>query len=62
MKKVDYEKLAFWKGKKQTEEQKQKKIQKIIARKNAYLSYKEKGGHLKWNDFQKEFYKHDSNS
>lgn len=56
MKKVSYEKLAYWKGKKNTPEQKQLKLQKMYNRRNAYLQYKEDGGKLKWNDFQKEFY------
>lgn len=53
MKDVPYEKLAYWKGKKQSFEQKQKKIMKLHERCSAYLEYKANGGLLKWNDFQK---------
>jgi len=55
MKNVPYEKLAYWKGKKQSFEQKQKKIMKMYERRNAYLEYKANGGLLKWNEFQKYY-------
>lgn len=53
MKTVSKDKLTYWKGKKQTDEQKQKKIQKMHERRAAYLEYKANGGELKWNEFQK---------
>jgi hypothetical protein len=56
MKQVPYEKLAFWKGKKQTEEQKAKKTLKIKMRRDEYQKYKLIGGTLKWNEWQKSFY------
>lgn len=57
MKAVDYATLAYWKGKKQTEEQKSKKINKIRARRDAYLQYRNEGGALTWNEFQKKYFK-----
>ena len=55
MKKVPKDKLAYWKGKKQTDEQKQNKVKKIKERRDAYLLYKANGGELKWNDFQRHW-------
>ena len=56
MKDVPYDKLAFWKGKKQTEEQKLKKSMKTKERSEAYRKYKAEGGELMFNDFQKKFF------
>lgn len=56
MKEVDYDTLAYWKGKKQSDKQKMKKVNKILARRDAYNKYKSNGGTLKWNDFQREVY------
>lgn len=56
MKSVDYDKLAYWKGKKQTEEQKSIKIAKMHERRESYLQYKKEGGLLKWNEFQKKYF------
>ena len=53
MKHVDKDKLAYWKGKKQSVEQKKKKVAKLHERRAAYLEYKANGGLLKWNDFQR---------
>lgn len=53
MKTISKDKLAYWKGKTQTVEQKQKKIQKMYERRAAYFEYKANGGELKWNEFQK---------
>ena len=59
MKSVDYDKLAYWKGKKQTEEQKSKKVELIKQRRDVYNQYKAEGGKLNWNDFQKKYFKFD---
>ena len=57
MKNVDYDKLAYWKGKKQTDAQKAKKLAKLRERTNAYREYKANGGILKFNEFQTEYAK-----
>ena len=56
MKNVSYDKLSYWKGKKQTEEQKALKTKRIRERSEAYWKYKAEGGELKYNDFCKKFY------
>lgn len=56
MKNVAYEKLAYWKGKKQTDEQKANKQKSIHRRAEAYKMYKIAGGTLKFNDFQQRFF------
>lgn len=56
MKDVPYDKLAFWKGKKQTEEQKSKRTLRVRERAEAYKKYKAEGGKLMYNDFQKKFF------
>lgn len=58
MKKVPYEKLAYWKGKTLTVEQKAKRVELIKQRRDAYNKYKAEGGQLKWNDFQKTYFKY----
>lgn len=56
MKKVSKDKLAYWKDKKQTDEQKSIKVARLRERAAAYKQYKAEGGKLKYNDFQHEFY------
>lgn len=56
MKDVPYEKLAYWKGKKQSEESRQKAsigiIQKVNIAKQKYKEYKANGGELLWNEWR----------
>lgn len=56
MKNIPREKFAYWKDKKQTKEQKAKKLKLIKERKDAYWEYKANGGTLKYNEFQHEFF------
>lgn len=56
MKDVPYDKLAFWKDKKQSEEHKLKRTLKTRERAEAYRKYKVEGGELMFNDFQKTFF------
>lgn len=56
MKKVPKDKLAYWKGKKQTDEQKKLKLVRIKERQEAYWKYKANGGELKYNEFQHQFF------
>lgn len=56
MKKVDRNKLAVWKGTKQSESTKEKRRKKMKFRVDAYNEYKAKGGKLKFNDFQHTFF------
>lgn len=56
MKDVSYDKLAYWKDKSQSEEQKALKVKKIKERSEAYWKYKAEGGSLNFNDFQKKYF------
>lgn len=57
MKNVSKDKLAYWKGKKQSESTKEKRRKKLKLRVEAYNKYKAKGGTLKFNDFQHKLYR-----
>lgn len=56
MKNVSYEKLAYWKGKKQSEESRQKASigikQKANIARQEYKEYKNNGGELLWNEWR----------
>lgn len=56
MKNVSYEKLAYWKGKKRSEESVQKSTvgikQKVNTAREEYKEYKGNGGELLWNEWR----------
>lgn len=56
MKNVSYEKLAYWKGKKRSEESVQKSTvgikQKVNTAREEYKEYKDNGGELLWNEWR----------